>query len=100
MKQLFDALDSATDLTARKLTAGLRRTAIRSGWDSEVVRNLSVAYSDGRFDVSIPEQYKEKAMDFEYGNQERRPTAVIRKLKHSNRDSSEFLSIWDRLGKK
>lgn len=90
MKHILDALDSATELTAKRLTAGLRRSAYQSGWTPEVTRNLSVKHDGKGFDVSIPDEYKEKAMDHEYGNESSRPTAVIRKFKNHNMDSKAF----------
>ena len=100
MKHILDAIDTATNLTARKLTAGIRRTAVRSGWDPQVAGSLSVGYSDGKFNVNIPEEYKEAAMTFEYGSETRRPTAVIRKFKYRNAESSEFFGNLEKASKK
>jgi hypothetical protein len=96
MKQILDAFDSTAELTARKLTANLQRSAMDSGWDPQVASNLSVSYSGDKFDVVVPPEYDEAAWRFEYGDGNRRPTAVIRKLKFGNAESSTFL---DMLGK-
>jgi hypothetical protein len=100
MKHILDSLDLTSSLTARKLTAGIRRTAVRSGWNSEVARNLSVGYSDGKFEVKVPEEYQDAVMTLEYGNESVRPTSVIRKFKYSNAESTEFLSNLNKVGKK
>lgn len=96
MKHILDAFDSTAELAARKLTANLRRSALDSGWDADVAESLSVNYSGDKFDVVIPPEYDEAAWKFEYGDGYRRPTAVIRKLKFGNAESSAFL---DMLGK-
>lgn len=90
MKQILDSLDSAASLTARRLTSGLRRSAYQHGWSPEVTRNLSVNYDGKGFGVSVPDEYRDQMMDFEYGNESRRPTAVIRKFKNHNIDSKAF----------
>ena len=99
MKHILDSLDTATNLTARRLTAGIRRTALRNGWDSDVARSISVGYSDGQFKVNIPEEYKEQAMNFEYGTEIRRPTSVIRKFKYGNSESSTFFDSLSKVSK-
>lgn len=96
MKHILDAFDSTADLAARKLTANLRSSAMKSGWDPQVASSLSVSYSGDKFDVVVPPEYDEAAWKFEYGDGNRRPTAVIRKLKFGNAESSTFL---DMLGK-
>lgn len=100
MKQILDAFDSTAELTARKLTANLQRSALDSGWDQEVASNLSVNFSGDKFDVNIPPQYDEAAWRLEYGDGNRRPTGVIRKLKFGNAESSTFLDMLGKAGKK
>jgi hypothetical protein len=93
MKHILDAFDSTADLAARKLTASLRTSAMDSGWDPQVANSLSVSYSGEKFDVVVPPEHDEAAWKFEYGDGRRRPTAVIRKLKFGNADSSAFLDL-------
>ena len=62
MKQILDSFDKAASVTARRLTADIRRTAVRKGWDKEVADNLAVKYDGGKFDVDIPEYYCEAAL--------------------------------------
>ena len=100
MNQILDSFDTATQVTARRLTAGIRRTATKSGWDNEVASSLSVKYADGKFDVEIPDTYKEAAMTFEYGDTVRRPTSVIRKYKFSSLPDKTFLSTMSEVGYK
>lgn len=100
MKQILEAFDSTAELTARKLTASLQRSAMDSGWDPEVASNLSVNFSGDKFDVSVPPQYDEAAWRFEYGDGNRRPTGVIRKLKFGNAESSTFLDMLGKANKK
>lgn len=100
MKQILDAFDSTAELTARKLTANLQRSAVDSGWDANVASSLSVDYSGEKFDVSVPAEYDEAAWKFEYGDGNRRPTGVIRKLKFGNAESSTFLDMLGKVSKK
>ena len=79
MKRLVDAAQRATQDTARFMTMQLRHSALNNGWDSDVVDNIYVVHKDGKFSTHVHPDYSDRAFVHEFGDENRRPTAVMRK---------------------
>lgn len=83
MKKFLEAKQKAAQKaahdTARIMTSQLRQHALESGWDADVVNNLSVINKNGKFTTDIHPSYANRAFTHEYGDEHNRPTATIRK---------------------
>lgn len=77
---LSHALDQAGSRTAKKMTAALRRQAFEAGWPRAAGRRLRVEHNQGEFSIVFPEEAQELVHDYEFGTQDRPPTAVLRKF--------------------
>jgi hypothetical protein len=62
------------------MTSLLRQSALDHGWDSDVVSGLSVDHSDDKFSVKVHSSVADRAFVHEYGSEQKRPTAAIRKF--------------------
>lgn len=90
-KEFKRALQRASIDASRYMSAGLRKEARASGWPRHIVNSLRMNYSRDGFDVAVHSEHHDKAMDFEYGNTEMRPTAAIRRFLNKAEDSESFL---------
>jgi len=86
--------------TAQELTSELRNRALSSGWDKDVVNNIRVEYKDQKMGVHVHPDYAEQAFKHEFGTENSRPTAVIRKLNNDREASRRVVSRALRGGKK
>lgn len=77
---LRKSLDKASADSARILTSQLRQSALQHGWDQDVVGGLSVDHSNDKFSVKIHRSVADRAFIHEYGSEQKRPTATIRKF--------------------
>lgn len=77
--------------TLGPLTISLRRSAAASGWPKELVNQLSVNLVKDKVIIDYPEESKSEIDAWEYGNEMRRPTAVLRRF--STRLDSKARSI-------
>jgi glucose/arabinose dehydrogenase len=88
VKKLLEATQKAKQDTARYMTAQLRKQAVHSGWDPEVASTLHVAHEGGKFTAKVHPDYADRAFVHEYGDENVKPTAAIRKFmndpKHTN----------------
>jgi hypothetical protein len=93
LKRLRQATQSAVQDTAVSMTNQLRQSALKSGWDKDVVANMHVQHSDGKFNVHVSPEYKDRAFVHEFGNETVRPTAVIRKFSSNTKEVQQsFMS--------
>jgi len=75
---------SASNYSARHMTAKLRNQAYKSGWPSHVARKLTVKHDGGdNFYVDYPKEIEKDVLDLEQGNQDNPPNAAI--LRFMNR---------------
>lgn len=82
------AYEEALSATAEDMTKEIRGNALMHGWDSDVVDNMHVEYSEeSGFKVKVHPDYHDRAFMHEYGRPGVSPTAVIRKF--SNREATE-----------
>lgn len=88
MKKLLEATQKAKQDTARYMTAQLRKQAAQSGWDPEVASTLNIAHEGGKFTAKVHPDHADRAFVHEYGDENVKPTAAIRKFmndpKHVN----------------
>ena len=85
MKSIHDALHQAATHSALYMEHELRTSALRHGWHPSVAQGLHVRYENGDFNVSVDSDKHHAAHVHEYGDENTRPTAVIRK--HGNNTS-------------
>lgn len=86
VKHLLTAIDKAIAETANYTTHALRASAVKHGWDPEVASSLHVDHKDG-FKVKFSEAHADRAYVHEYGDLQKRPTAVIRKYNNHHPDA-------------
>lgn len=92
MKHITQSLHKAASDAALHITEDIRASALEHGWDSDVVRNMHVNYSNGAFSLNIHPDYYGRAFVHEYGNEHTRPTAVLRKYEHQLGDVRSFFN--------
>jgi hypothetical protein len=92
VKHFTESIHKAAQDAALHMTADLRSSAEDHGWDSDVVKNMHVSYTDGKFSLNIHPDYQSRAFVHEYGNETVRPTAVLRKYEHQMGDVSKFFN--------
>lgn len=62
------------------LSSDLRRSAASAGWPADLVNTMKVELKNNAVTVTYPDELRNQIHDFEYGNERRRPTAVIRRF--------------------
>lgn len=67
-------------MSAKKLTSGLRRQAYANGWPVELSRKLVVSHEDSKFSVTMPPKSLSAVFDMEFGTQDAPPNPVIRRF--------------------
>ena len=77
---LKTAYSKLSQHTATRLTEELRNHASENGWHPHVVANMHVAYEGGEYKVKVHPDYKDRAFVHEYGDENQKPTATIRKF--------------------
>lgn len=82
MKHIYNAIHTAANHSALYMEHELKTSAIQHGWHPSVAAGLHVDYEGGEFKVSVDEDKHTQAHIHEYGDENTRPTAVIRK--HGN----------------
>jgi hypothetical protein len=92
VKQFTEAIHKAAADAAVHMTANLRASALEHGWDSDVVSHIRVNYGEGKFSLDVHPEYKDRAFVHEYGNEQVRPTAVLRKFEHQVSGSSKIFN--------
>jgi hypothetical protein len=65
---------------ANLMTFEVRKKAKDNGWEEDVVNSIKVSFQNDKYQLSISNNFTEKAMDLEYGTTRSRPTAAIRKF--------------------
>ena len=77
---LKTAYSKLSEHTASQLTNQLRNHASENGWHPSVVANMHVTYDGSEYKVKIHPDYVDRAFVHEYGNENKKPTAAIRKF--------------------
>lgn len=80
MKHVLNAIPQAAAEAARSMTYDLRESALEHGWHPAVANSIRVLHTGTEFKVHVPAKYAAEAHKYEYGTEDRRPTAVIRKF--------------------
>jgi len=68
------------------MTVDLRHRAMEAGWHPEVVDNLHVKFDGKQFTSHVHPDYAERAFEHEFGTEEKRGTAVLRKFSSNHHD--------------
>lgn len=102
MKHFTDAVHKAAHDAAKHMSTDLQKSALKHGWHSDVVRNMEVKFQDGKFNVDIHPDYKDRAFMHEFGDETTRPTAVLRKYDSQTKDAEKTFTkqMYKHLGKK
>lgn len=102
MKSLKDAAAKAALDTAKFVTHEVRSSATDHGWDAEVSSNTNIVFDGKSFNVAIHPDHYAQAMNHEYGTEQMRPTAVLRKYDSDTDDAEQFFvdSFFKALGRK
>jgi hypothetical protein len=93
VKKLLEATQKATQDTARYMTSQLRSQAQQSGWDPEVASTLNVVHENGKFQAKIPSSHADRAFVHEYGNENIKPTAAIRKFMNNPKNVEDAFMV-------
>lgn len=88
MKDILSSINDTISSQVPRLNEDLYRSALSSGWPSDVAAYLTVDFSDNKMAIRYPERLKSEVETLEYGNERKRPTAVIRRF--NNRIDSKL----------
>lgn len=72
--------DTAITKTAVELTSLLRTNLMSGGWGLEASLSTSIFYTGERFDYKFEGPNADEAMTLEFGSEDVRPTALVRKF--------------------
>lgn len=75
------------------MTAQLRRQALHSGWDADVANTLHVSHVDDKFVVNIHPKHADRAFVHEYGDEDVKPTAAIRKFMNNPKNAEDAFMV-------
>jgi len=89
VKRLADTVHKAKQDTARFMTQQLRQHVLQHGWDADVAAHLSVVHKDGKLSTEVHPDYADRAFVHEFGNENQRPTAAIRKFANNTQVAEE-----------
>jgi hypothetical protein len=93
ISRLRQATKSAATNTAAFMTQQLRQSALDHGWHPDVVANMEVRHTDGKFNVHVAKEYKDRAFVHEFGNEHTQPTAVVRKYGNDTKTAQKFFML-------
>ena len=62
------------------MTFDVRKKAKDNGWEEDVANSVKISFQNDKYQLSISNNFTEKALDLEYGTTKSRPTAAIRKF--------------------
>ncbi len=100
MEILSRALQSAVRQVAAHATAQLRGNALQDGWDASTASGLEVAVVGQEAKVIVHDDFADKAFQHEFGNQNHRPKATVRKASSSSQFDNQLAVLLDKeLGK-
>jgi len=93
VKHSINAAHKAAHSTAEFMTGELRRSALEHGWHPDVVANMHVNYDGEEFKVHVHPEYRDRAFVHEFGDENNRPTAVIRKYDNDGFNYSQVFHM-------
>lgn len=68
------------------MTVDLRHRALEAGWHPEVASNLHVTFDGKNFNSHVHPDYADRAFEHEFGTENKRGTAVLRKFASQHHD--------------
>jgi hypothetical protein len=85
------SLDKSSHETAKYLSSHLRNEATAAGWPDHIVSGMKVHYHEGEFKIAANKKHTKEINDLEYGTQDSRPTAAMRRFSNDTSEAEEFL---------
>lgn len=79
MRKVINAIRQAQADAANSMTERLRSSALASGWDAEVAKNISLEHDGKAFSLNIHPDYTGHVFDHEFGTETTPPRPVLRK---------------------
>jgi hypothetical protein len=79
-KAFLSKADQAITSSEIELTSILRDHLLASGWTYEAALSVSIVYTGERFDYKFEGASTQEAETLEFGSEEMRPTAAVRKF--------------------
>ncbi|CAB4128705.1 hypothetical protein UFOVP223_98 [uncultured Caudovirales phage] len=80
------------------MTDQVQQRALSEGWDPEVASSLSVRYQHKKFIMSVADEHKNRAFDFEFGTQNSAPKGTLRRFGNENHaagvDLAKMFNDW------
>lgn len=70
----------AVSAAARELTHGLRKSALDHGWSDDAIRGVGIRHDGKEFKLHTAKSIENDVWLHEYGSENSRPTAAIRKF--------------------
>jgi len=97
LRSILENIHKAAHDTAQFMEGEVRERALASGWKPEVVDNLHVRFHNNKFSVFVHDKFVGDALTHEFGNETKRPTAVLRKYGNKpGKASANFVANLDR----
>jgi hypothetical protein len=90
VNDFLTAVRQAAAQTTAFATAEVRQRATNAGWEPDVVGGTSVQFTGTAFETAIAEPVKDRAFVAEFGNEEKLPTAVLRKYNNDSETTQEL----------
>lgn len=93
MKKLLESVQKAKQDTAVYMTADVRNRALNDGWHPTVVSTLRVEHGKDGFQTKVNTEHADAAFKHEFGDEDNRPSATIRKYANDTHASSQAFMV-------
>lgn len=77
-------------MTTAFATAEVRQRAMNAGWDEDIAEGTEIRLTPKGFESKIAEPVRDRAFVAEFGNEEKLPTAVLRKYDNDSSAAQEL----------
>lgn len=81
----------AVSAAARELTHGLRKSALDHGWSDDAIRGIGIRHDGNEFKIHTAKSAESDVWLYEYGSENSRPTAAIRKFLNDKNKISQVV---------
>lgn len=95
MKQenVHNAIHKTSLETSRFVSAHLRSEAHASNWPAHVINGLHATYNkDEGFKANVHSSHHAEALEHEYGNTSRQPSAAVRRVSNRTGEAETFFA--------
>jgi hypothetical protein len=97
-EDILAAIEEAAKEAAAFMTVDLRDHQTADGWHPDVVNATDVMFQDKKFSASIAPEVSDQAFIHEYGKEDAKPTATLRK--YSQNDDAAQTALFTTLADK